>query len=55
MAAVLKVQTGAQNMWIANKLDMGVSASVTRHVSKFLAQNKADLGVYHEMTTRIKE
>jgi REP element-mobilizing transposase RayT len=53
IAAVLKSKTSATNVWIAEKLNMGVPHAVSRYVGIF-KQNKEDTKqAYHELIANI--
>ena len=52
LAALLKEKTSATNVWITGKLKMGVSSSVSRHVSQFKEAGKQTDPVYEEITTK---
>ena len=55
LAAILKRHTSATNVWIAERLNMGISQAVSQNVGKFHAGGEGKSEAFQELIIRITE
>ena len=53
LAAVIKSHTSATNVWITEKLNMGISQAVSQNVGKFHAAGGRETEAYQELIINI--